>query len=122
MKTFYHILTRIATDLSIFMSVGTSITNEILTHGMRSIFNFLKIKQKSSRTKLALHLLIAMASLGEHASSLIVSKLNFGTISVTLLNRRILVVSQIFFVFTLFIFICMLLKVFNEIFVELYIM
>ncbi|KAF8763306.1 Nucleolar pre-ribosomal-associated protein 1 like protein [Argiope bruennichi] len=88
LDTMCHILIRLASDLSMFIAAGTSIVNEMLSYGMKTIFNFLKMKQKSSRTKSALHLLTAMIALGNQTAHQVVAKLNFSNPEyLHLLNR-----------------------------------
>ncbi|KFM59732.1 hypothetical protein X975_08157, partial [Stegodyphus mimosarum] len=88
MKTFCHILMRIASDLHIFSAAGNAIVNEILANGMKTVFGFLKPKQKSSRVKLALHLLSSMVALGKQAAHRVISKLDFSNVTFTqLLNK-----------------------------------
>ncbi|GBM25843.1 Nucleolar pre-ribosomal-associated protein 1 [Araneus ventricosus] len=83
-----HILIRLASDLPVFIAAGTSIVNEMLSYGMKTIFNFLKRKQKSTRTKSALHLLTAMIALGNQTAHQVVAKLNFSNPEyLCLLNR-----------------------------------
>ncbi|GFV99956.1 nucleolar pre-ribosomal-associated protein 1 [Trichonephila clavipes] len=72
-----YILIRTAKDLDIYIPIGRSIANEILSYGMRTILNFLKCKQKSSRVKSALHLLTTMVALGGQIAHQVVAKLNF---------------------------------------------
>ncbi|KAG8191258.1 hypothetical protein JTE90_003270 [Oedothorax gibbosus] len=87
-KALYHILIRIASDLNVYIAAGTSIVNEVLSYGMRTVFNFLKSNQKSSRNKIALNLLAAMVALGNQASQQVVAKLDFTHVNFFhLLNR-----------------------------------
>lgn len=88
MKALCHILLRVVNDLNAFLSVGISITNEVLSHGMKTIFNFLKVKQRASRIKLALHLLSSMIALGGQTAHQVVSKLDFSNITFTHLFRK----------------------------------
>ncbi|GFR14200.1 nucleolar pre-ribosomal-associated protein 1 [Trichonephila clavata] len=76
-KALSYILIRTVKDLDIYSVVGTSIANEILSYGMRTMLNFLKVKQKSSRVKSALHLLTSMVALGGQVADQVVAKLNF---------------------------------------------
>ncbi|GIY90098.1 nucleolar pre-ribosomal-associated protein 1 [Caerostris extrusa] len=83
-----HIFIRLASDLHVFIAAGTSIVNDILSYGMKTIYNFLKMKQKASRTKSALHLLTSMIALGNPIALQVVSKLNFSNPEFSrLLNR-----------------------------------
>ncbi|XP_015919110.1 nucleolar pre-ribosomal-associated protein 1 [Parasteatoda tepidariorum] len=83
LKAMCHILIRVAGDLHVHEAAGTKIVKDVLLHGMRLIFQYLRPQKRPAQARLALHLLASMVALSKQVATQVVAKLDFSHVNFT---------------------------------------